>query len=129
KKFEKMMKNDNKSMQRTPISHLSLALGIAVTLALSSSVRHAAMDTETANAFLRSNDCTKCHSLKKIKKGPSYKKIAAKHKGKPDAMDKLYEQVTTGPTVKLEDGSEEKHTILKNDPKEIRDLLEWILAL
>ena len=89
----------------------------------------AAMDKETATAFLKDHECTKCHSVKKTKKGPSYKKIAAKYKGKDDAMDKLFKQVTTGPTVKLEDGSEEEHKILKNDPAEIRELLQWILEL
>ena len=38
-------------------------------------------------------------------------------------------QVTTGPVVELEDGSEEEHKILEGDPNEIRELLQWILAL
>ena len=106
-----------------------LALCAAVSLTVFSAGATAAMDDATAKAFLKDNDCTKCHSVTKTKKGPSYKKIAAEHKGKADAMDELYKQVTTGPTVKLEDGSEEEHTILEGDPQEIRDLLEWILAL
>lgn len=107
----------------------ALRLCVAIGLATVCTGAFAQMDDATANAFLKKNDCTKCHSVTKTKKGPSYKKIAAKHKGKADAMDKLYKQVTTGPKVKLEDGSEEEHEILKNDPKEIRSLLEWILAL
>ncbi|HEY9051382.1 MAG TPA: c-type cytochrome [Gammaproteobacteria bacterium] len=123
------MKYNDCNAPKPSIFHHILALCVTVSLAFSSTGSFAAMDNETANAFLKTNDCTKCHSVKKTKKGPSYKKIAAKHKSESDAMDKLYKQVTTGPTVKLEDGSEEEHPILKSDPQEIRDLLQWILAL
>ncbi|MDH5435305.1 MAG: c-type cytochrome [Gammaproteobacteria bacterium] len=109
--------------------HCVLSLCIAFGFSVSSASVFAAMDNATANAFLKDNDCTKCHSVKKNKKGPSYKKIAGKYKGKADAMDKLYKQVTTGPEFELKDGSKEEHKILKDDPQVIKDLLEWILAL
>ena len=120
---------NNNILSHSCINRHCLALCMAISLVLTSSVSFAAMDDETANAFLKEQDCTKCHSVKKTKKGPSYKKIAAKHKAESDAMDKLYKQVTTGPTVKLEDGSEEEHPILKKDEQEIRELLQWILNL
>ena len=106
-----------------------LGLCLAMGLSTAASLAGAAMDGATAKAFLKHNDCTKCHSVTKTKKGPSYKKIAAEHKDDPEAMEKLYKQVTTGPTVELEDGSEEEHKILEGDPQEIRELLRWILAL
>ena len=115
-----------------PVPHSipqSAALAVVLGLALTCTGAYAKMDDDTAKAFLKENDCTKCHSVTKTKKGPSYKKIAAEHKGKADAMDELYKQVTTGPEVELEDGTKEEHAILKKDPQEIRDLLEWILAL
>lgn len=123
------MKNSNSDTGKSSCFRHALRLCVAASLAASCGGAFAQMDDATATAFLKKNDCTKCHSVTKTKKGPSYKKIAAEHRGKPDAMDKLYKQVTTGPKVKLEDGSEEEHEILKNDPQEIRSLLQWILAL
>ena len=49
----------------------------------------AAVDADAANKMLKDNGCTKCHSVDKDKKGPSFKKTAAKYKGKADAEAKL----------------------------------------
>jgi cytochrome c len=87
----------------------------------------AAADAEMAKAYAKKNDCFKCHAPDKTKKGPSYKKIAEeiRAKGKTDA--KLFEHLTTGRKVKLEDGSEEEHKALdKGDTAEIKNLISWI---
>ena len=56
--------------------------------------------------------------------------MAAKLKGKPEAEARLIKHITTGPKVKLEDGSEEQHPIVKTkDEGEIRNLVQWILSL
>lgn len=87
------------------------------------------MDEEAAKAIGKRNDCFKCHAVDKTKKGPSYKKIAAKFKGKADAEDKIMKNLTTGPKVKLEDGTEEDHKIIDTkDPKELKNLIDWILS-
>ena len=37
--------------------------------------------------------------------------------------------ITTGPKVKLEDGTEEEHKIIDSkDPKAIKNLIDWILS-
>jgi len=37
--------------------------------------------------------------------------------------------MTTGPKVKLEDGTEEDHKIIETkDPKELSNLAQWILS-
>jgi cytochrome c len=101
---------------------------VAVALASLSSA-HAAIDEEAAKALAKSNDCFKCHAVDKTKKGPSLKKIAAKYKGKPDGQEKAITNFTTGPKVKLEDGTEEKHKIIDTkDPKELKNLADWILS-
>lgn len=88
-----------------------------------------AMDEEAAKALAKKNDCTKCHAVDKDKKATSYKKIAAKFKGKADAEEKLTKSITTGPKVKLTDGTEEDHKIINTrDAKEIKNLVQWILA-
>ncbi|WP_296447417.1 c-type cytochrome [Rhodoferax sp. UBA5149] len=91
---------------------------------------HAEVDADAAMALAKKNDCFKCHSVEKTKKGPAYKKIAAKYKGKADAEEKLLKQITTGPKVKFEDGTEEEHKIIDTkDPKEQKNLIKWILSL
>ena len=88
----------------------------------------AAADADAAEALLKKNNCTKCHSVDKAKKGPSFKKVAEKYKGKPDGVDKIIKNITTGPKVKLDDGSEEEHKIIDTkDPKALNNLAEWIL--
>ena len=108
----------------------SLIAASAVAL-LFSSAAGAAVDEEAAKALAKKNDCLKCHAIDKTKKGPSYKKIASKYKGKEaEGEQKMYKNITTGPKVKLEDGTEEDHKIIDTkDQAEIKNLLQWILSL
>ncbi|MCB1955006.1 MAG: c-type cytochrome [Rhodocyclaceae bacterium] len=89
-----------------------------------------AFDADAAKSLAKENDCFKCHAVNKTKKGPSYKKVAAKYEGKEaEGFDKITKNITTGPRVKLEDGTEEDHRIIDTkDPAEIKNLIEWILA-
>ena len=91
---------------------------------------HAAIDEDAAKSLAKKNDCFKCHAVDKTKKGPAYKKIALKYKGKPDAEAALIKQMTTGPKVKLEDGTEELHKIIDTkDQGAMKNLAAWILSL
>jgi len=87
----------------------------------------AAQDADAAQKLLKAENCTKCHSVDKSKKGPSYQKVSSKYKGKADAEAKLTEFLTKNPKVKLEDGSEEEHKALK-DQKAMTNLIKWVLA-
>jgi cytochrome c len=110
-------------------SSLSL-LGASMVLALASfSPAHASVDADAAQALLKKNDCTKCHTVDKTKKGPSWKKVAAKYKGKADGQEKAIKNMTTGLKVKLEDGTEEEHKVIDTkDPAALKNLADWILA-
>jgi len=89
----------------------------------------AAVDEVAAMALAKKNDCTKCHAVDKTKKGPSYKKVAAKYMGKADGEQKVIEMMTKGKKVKLEDGSEEDHKIIETrDAAEQKNLAQWILS-
>ena len=91
---------------------------------------NAAIDEAAAKSLAKKNDCFKCHAIDKTKKGPAYKKIAIKYKGKSDAEAALIKQITTGPRVKLEDGTEEDHKIIETkDQAEMKNLVGWILSL
>ena len=78
----------------------------------------------------KSSGCATCHAVDTKKMGPSYKDIAAKYKGKPDARERVFHHVTSGDKVKFEDGHEEPHPIVKTtDPDRINNLVNWILSL
>lgn len=103
---------------------------MVVMFGFSANVLAADIDVDAAMALAKKNDCFKCHAIEKTKKGPSYKKVAAKYKGKADGEAKVIKNVTTGPRVKLEDGTEEDHKIIDTkDPKELKNLAQWILSL
>jgi cytochrome c len=88
-----------------------------------------AIDADAAQKLAKKNDCFKCHAVDKTKKGPSYKKVALKYKDKADAEVALIKNITTGPKVKLEDGTEENHKIIDTqDQGAIKNLVAWILS-
>lgn len=90
---------------------------------------HAAVDADAAQALFKKDNCTKCHAIDKTKKGPALKKIAEKYKGKADAQASVIKAISTGPKVKLDDGSEEEHKILSSkDPAVLKNMADWILA-
>ncbi|MDD2926434.1 c-type cytochrome [Rhodoferax sp.] len=108
---------------------LSMASVSAILTLAFLSPSHAAVDAEAAKALFKDNDCTKCHAPDKAKKGPSLKKIAEKYKGKADGQTKLITNFTTAPTVKLTDGTEQKHKeVNTKDTKQLQNLADWILS-
>ncbi len=89
----------------------------------------AAVDAAKAEELVLTNKCAKCHEPAKTKTAPSYKKTAAKYKGKADAEEKIIKNITTGPVVKDSDGNEEEHYIIKTkDAAQLRNLAQWILS-
>lgn len=111
-----------------PFVRNALMAASAVTVLFSTSAF--GFDEGAAKALAKKNDCFKCHAVDKTKKGPSYKKIASKYKGKEaEGEQKIMKNITTGPKVKLEDGTEEDHKIIDTkDPAELKNLIQWILA-
>lgn len=86
------------------------------------------VDVAAAESLLKKSGCMKCHSVSAEKDGPSFKKTAAKLKGKSDAEATLYKHLTTGPMVKV-DGKEERHEIIKSkDDREIKNAIAYILS-
>lgn len=114
---------------KSAVSGLVLALGMAA-LAYSQCAS-AAVDAAAAQALAKKEGCLKCHGIDKAKDAKSFQELAGKYKGKPDAEvnSKLLTHLTTGPKVKLEDGTEEDHKILKTkDKAEIDNLIAWLRA-
>ncbi len=87
----------------------------------------AAVDEDAAMETLHRNECTKCHDVNKTKKGPAYKKVAEKYAGKSDARQKILDNITKEPLVKLEDGTEQKHKVIDTtNKKELDNLIDFI---
>ncbi len=103
----------------------------AAALTLAFSMNASAVDVEAAKALARENNCFKCHGVDKEKDGPSYKKVAEKYRGKPDAEQKLIQHLTSGEKAKFPDGHEEEHKNIngKASPESIKNLVDWILSL
>jgi cytochrome c len=102
------------------------ALALAVLLV---TVPARAFDADEARMMLRRNNCLKCHSVDKKKEAPSYQDVAAKYRSRSDARERLWTHLTTGPQVKFADGHEEEHKILRpQNPDELKNLIDWILA-
>jgi cytochrome c len=106
---------------RTPILAAAIFAGGAAFVA-------AAADEAAAEALVKKSKCLTCHSVDKKKDGPSFKEVAAKYKGKPDAEQKLFTHLTTNPKIKI-DGKEEAHENLKTkDDADVRRVIAWILS-
>ena len=92
-----------------------------------------ALDADAAKDLLKQNKCTQCHGMDKDKDGPSLKKIAATYKPKADGEAKLVKHLMSGPKVKLADGTEEEHKVVKTTPAkdeaQVKNLVKYILSL
>lgn len=104
---------------------------LIATFALASwlgSAQAQSVDAGAAEALMKKSGCFKCHSISAKKDGPSYKSVAEKYKGKPDAEAKLHAHLTTNPTIKI-DGKEERHESLKTkDDAEVKNVVRFILS-
>lgn len=113
-------------MKTKTIVQLLVAAATGLTFSLAAA---ADIDADAAQKLIKSSGCTKCHSVDKAKKGPSFQKTAAKFKGKSDAEQKLIDHLTKSPRVKFPDGTEEEHdTVDTKDMNQIKNLVQWILA-
>ena len=111
------------------IKTVAALLGLSGALLLSPQAS-AAVDADAAQALAKKEGCLKCHAIDKNKEGTPLKEISAKYKGKADAEAKILHQMTAGEKVKLEDGTEQEHKIIKTkDKAELSNLIAWILSL
>ena len=62
--------------------------------------------------------CLNCHSVDTKKIGPSYKDVAAKYKGKPDAEAQLVDKISNG----------KGHPAVKASPEDVKSLIKWVLS-
>ncbi len=103
-------------------------MATALAFALNPAAAHAA-DESAAEDLAKAGKCFRCHSLDKAKKAPSYKRIAAKYKGKADAEATLIKHLSGNKMVRVEDGGEEDHDPPPaKDAADLKNLVQWILS-
>jgi len=97
-------------------------------LALSGGVATSALaqDAAAAKALASKNACLACHAVDKKLVGPSYKDVAAKHKGQADALAKVSARIKSGGSGMYGPVPMPAQPNLKDE--EVRVLAAWILA-
>lgn len=92
-------------------------------------VAAANVNEDAAETLAKAGKCFRCHSIDKAKKAPSYKRIAAKYKGKADAEAVLLKHLSGSRSVKFEDGGDEEHEPPPaKDAADLKNLVQWILS-
>ena len=99
---------------------------VAVVAGLAWTPMSQAQDAAKAEATIKSSGCLKCHSVSADKDGPSYKKVAAKYKGKGDAAAKLEGELKAG-MMKV-DGKDTKHATVKGSADDLKNVVAYILS-
>ncbi len=85
-----------------------------------------AMDAAAAKALASKSACLACHAADKKLVGPSYKDVAAKHKGQTDAVAKVAARIKSGGSGIYGPVPMPAQPNLKDD--ELKLLAEWVLA-
>jgi cytochrome c len=85
-----------------------------------------ALDAAAAKALAAKNACLACHAADKKLVGPSYKDVAAKHKGQADAVAKVAARIKSGGSGMYGPVPMPAQPNLKED--ELKTLATWILA-
>ena len=100
-------------------------LAFAATTLLAASGAYA-MDAVAAKALASKSACLACHAVDKKLVGPSYKDVAAKHKGQADAEAKVAARIKSGGSGMYGPIPMPAQPNLKDD--ELKLLAAWILA-
>ena len=103
------------------LKHITLALA-----ALAATTGAQALDAAAAKALASKSACMACHAVDRKLVGPSYKDVAAKHKGQADAVNKVAARIKSGGSGVYGPVPMPAQPNLK--PDELKLLAQWILA-
>lgn len=85
-----------------------------------------ALDAAAAKALASKSACLACHAVDRKLVGPSYKDVAAKHKGEAGALDKVAARIKSGGSGVYGPVPMPAQPNLKD--AELKLLAQWILA-
>jgi len=95
---------------------LAFALAAAFTTATLSSGAYAG----AAEDIIAKEKCSKCHTEKTTKKGPSWASVAEKYKGDAGAEAKLVEMLKTG--------GKDDHNVVKASDADLKAIVQIVLS-
>ena len=78
----------------------------------------------SAEDIIAREKCSKCHTEKTTKKGPSWTSIAVKYKGNADAPNKIFLQLKNGGKV----GDEDDHKKVEASDADIKAIAAIVLS-
>jgi cytochrome c len=85
-----------------------------------------ALDAAAAKALATKSACMACHAVDRKLVGPSYKTVAAKHKGQADAVQAVAARIKSGGSGMYGPVPMPAQPNLKDD--ELKLLAAWVLA-
>lgn len=106
-----------------PMKFNHVVLAVSAVLAASAAQ---ALDAAAAKALASKSACLACHAADKKLVGPSYKDVAAKHKGQADAVAKVAARIKSGGSGMYGPVPMPAQPNLKDE--EAKLLATWILA-
>lgn len=107
------------------MKHLMALAPIASSLWMSVAPAHA-LDAAAAKALASKSACLACHAVDRKLVGPSYKDVAAKHKGQANALEIVAARIKSGGAGVYGPVPMPAQPGLKDD--ELRLLAAWVLA-
>lgn len=105
---------------------MNLKHAVLAGAALLASAGAFAVDAAAAKALASKSACLACHAVDKKLVGPSYKDVAAKHKGQANALDVVAARIKSGGSGNYGPVPMPPQPQLKDD--ELKLLAGWILA-
>lgn len=97
-----------------------MKLPFAIAAALTTLTLSGPVLANSAEDIMKKEKCSKCHTSKTTKKGPSFASIAEKNSGKPDAVERLMNVLKTG-------GPEDHDKIAASDA-DLKAIVEIVLS-
>ena len=110
------------------MKHTTAIVAITGMLMLGASAAHAALDDAKAQDILKKGGCMSCHNVDRKIVGPSFKDVAAKHKGNADAIAAMQKSVRDGSKGVYGAMPMPANPEAKISDADLHDLLDWILT-
>ncbi len=97
-----------------------MKLAFALVAAFTTATLSSAALAGAAEDIIAKEKCSKCHTDKTTKKGPSWASVAEKYKGDPGAEAKLVEMLKTG--------GKDDHNIIKASDADLKAIVQIVLS-
>ena len=110
------------------LSATLLAVAISACAPVTRTASGQMCNAEAAKGMALKDHCLTCHSLTKQKSGPTFKTVAKRYQGNPNAEADLYAHLTSPDVSMMADENTGVHKCIGSEsPEKIRNMVRWIL--